>query len=311
MELAVIGIIIVLIVLVTCLLHNANARTKDWKNKYNEIRDRYYEMRDTNREKEWELSKLHKQNEDLRWKISSLENKLELERKYNKKANDSYINRNNGLKEEIKNLKKSKSISRSKAVQYITQHSNFTPTQMNNQTTDNLLDYYWYLYLMNTAITEDSKSSTNSDNDTVSEDKSGCAVVDDSNKESYNKNNYTVEEMRSFASSSSSDKHNIVSDEHGQITSIPNDVYAEKLFNHGKTFGNYDESSKSSDSNSSDDSWGSSSGYHSDSGFSSSGSSSSGWGSSDYSSGGSYDSGSSSSWSSSDSSSCDSGGGDW
>ena len=297
MELAVIGILIVLIVLVTCLLHNANSRAKKWENKCRAIQDEYYNMRDTNRANELEVNRLYRQIGDLRWKISGLEEKLELERNYNRKANDSYINRNKGWKEEIKNLKKSKPISRSKAVQYITQHSNFTPTQMNNQSTDNLLDYYWYLYLMNTTITEDSKSSTNSDNNTVSDDKTEFVRVEgilyDSNKVNQNMNNYTV------------------SDEHGQITSIPNSVYSEKLFNDGKTTTKHDESSKSSDSSYSDDSCGSSSSHYSGGSFSSSGSSSSGWGSSNHSSSGSYDSGSSDSWSSSDSSSCDSGGGDW
>lgn len=259
MELAVIGILIALIVLVVCLLHNASNRAKKWECRFENLQMQYYAMRDTNRLNENEVGKLSKENGKLKDKISSLESKLELERKYNQKANDSYIN-NNKLKEEVKLLKKSKPVSRSKAVQYITQHSKFTPTQMNNQTTDNLLDYYWYLYLMNTTITEDSNSSTNSNNNTVS-------------------------------------------DEHGQITSIPNDVYADKLFN--------DESSKISYSTSTDDSFSSSSDHHSSSSSDSSSSSPSSWSSSDYSSGSSYDSGSSSSWSSSDSSSFDSFGSDW
>ena len=306
-------VMIVAVILVAMISYLGMIKSKDWKNRYHSLLDRYddaYKQLNTQRNL----------NNALSTKITQLEKKikcLEIELKQEKKRNgtNTSIDKTNSIKEEVSRLKGSEHISRSKAVRYITQHSNFTPTQMNNQSTDSILDYYWYLYLMNAISTENSTSSTNSDNSTVNEDKSGYDVVEgtiyDSNEVSYNKNNYSVEEMRSFASNSSDSTHNIVSDEHGQITSIPNDVYAEKLFNHGKTFGNYDESSKSSDSSSSDDSLDNSSSHYSGSSFSSSGSSHSDWGSSDYSSSSSYDSGSSSSWGSSDSSSCDCGGGDW
>jgi hypothetical protein len=313
MEIVMVSICIIAFVAVACIAHWAKDKINRYKTKYKDLENLYETSRDLVKQQSMNIDILNKKVNDLKYKNEMLKDQLERERKYNSKANDSYIAQGDitNIKDAVDNMKKSKNVSRSKAVQYITQHSNFSPNQLNNQSTDNILDYYWYLYLMNTAITEDSKSSTSSDNSTVSDDKTDFIMVEgilyDANKVNQNGHHYSEEALKSISSNSD---NNTERDQYGQITSIPNDTLINQLLYDGKST---DDNNRSNTSSTSSDSW-SSDDYSSssDSGsvgsWDSSSSSSSNYSSSSYDSGGS--------WSSSDygSSSCDSGssgGSDW
>lgn len=222
MDVFMISVLIIGIIIVAGIFVNASARVSMWEGKYHSLEYRYDQLRETNSQNLSEIDRLNKLVNSLRWKISSLEEQLDREKKYNRKANDSYIakttEKTTHLKEEIKNLKKSKPISRSKAVQYITQHSKFAPTQMNNQSTDSLLDYYWYLYLMN-SFTDNSETQkkdesyehtnssttkeTESDKESTKDDSS--TFPDNSWSSSSGYNGYTYNNHSSSSSSDSSD----------------------------------------------------------------------------------------------------------
>lgn len=228
-------VMIVAVILVAMISYLGMIKSKDWKNRYHSLLDRY-----DNAYKE--LNTQRNLNNALSTKITQLEKKikcLEIELKQEKKRNgtNTSIDKTNSIKEEVSRLKGSEHISRSKAVRYITQHSNFSPTQMNNQSTDSILDYYWYLYLMNSFI---------DNNETQKKD------------ESYEyTNSSTTEETESYKESTNDDSN-----------STTNDSWSSNS-DYNSTSSSYS-SDSSSDSNSSS-SWG----YSSDDSSYSSGSSSS------------------------------------